>query len=348
MRRETPATVSRKLTRSIGKAGVRPNELRDAAFRQRILSKAFLAKKKWTEHELNGLFAREQAGQRLVLPIWHGISRDDLLTYSPALADRLAKIAETDSRKDIVRSLLTLLGRPIPDAGTSIETAGLNIQRSGEGISRLVSQRQAGSRSQDADDLNPREIELLWNAANDPKGEILHSRTLSGEGMRTNTRQFLEGVDARTAAEWLGALRGLESRGFIEPLSGVRDFFTVTSVGYEAADRLQGFARWNAESIVLRTHYMNAPVQEHVIGCAGIIAIPARYFPDQIGADGSVARSLKERRCLLVEGIKQRPPDGWIPTEVEFSDTIAGQIELFRVEGAAEVPPSRLKLPILD
>jgi hypothetical protein len=81
-----------------------------------VLSKAFLGKKKWTEHELNGLFAREQAGQKLVLPIWHGIRRNDLLAYSPALADRLAKIAENDTVDDIVRSLLELLGRPIPDA----------------------------------------------------------------------------------------------------------------------------------------------------------------------------------------------------------------------------------------
>ena len=315
-----------------------------------VLSKAFLAKKKWTEHELNGLFAREQAGRSLVLPIWHDISRDDLLAYSPTLADRLAKIAGNDSRNDIVRSLLDLLGRPLPDAAVSKRgtVGGFHVQQAGEGISRPVSRRHARGGSQDADELDPREIELLWNAANDPKGEILHSKTLSGEGMRANTRQFLEAADARTAAEWLGAFRGLESRGLIEPLSGDRDFFRVTSIGYEVADRLEGFARWNAESIVLRAHYMNAPTQEHVIGCAGIIAIPARYFPDQIGADGSVARSLKERRCLLVEGIKQRPPDSWIPTEVEFSDTIAGQIELFRVEGAAVVPPSRLKLPILD
>ena len=38
MRRETPVTVSRKLIRRIVKAGGHPNELRDAAFRQRILS----------------------------------------------------------------------------------------------------------------------------------------------------------------------------------------------------------------------------------------------------------------------------------------------------------------------
>lgn len=277
-----------------------------------------------------------------------GVARDDLLAYSPALADRIAKIAGNDSREDIVRSLLDLLGRPILDADARKRrmAGGLHSLQTRE--RRIVSLRQARGGSQDADDLDPREIELLWNAANDPKGEILHSKTLSGEGMRANTRQFLEGPDARTAAEWMGALRGLESRGLVEPLGGDRDFFRVTSEGYEAADWLEGFARWNVESIVLRAQYMNAPAQEHVIACNGIIAIPARYFPDQFAADGSVARSLKERRCLLVEGIKQRPPIGWNPTEVEFSDTIAGQVELFRVEGATVVPPSRLKLPILD
>jgi TIR domain len=38
-----------------------------------VLSKAFLAGKKWTEHELNALFAREELGKKLILPIWHGI-----------------------------------------------------------------------------------------------------------------------------------------------------------------------------------------------------------------------------------------------------------------------------------
>ena len=110
---------------------------------------------------------------------------------------------------------------------------------------------------------------------------------------------------------------------------------------------LEGFARWNAESIVLRAHYVNAPAQEHVIRCKGIIAVPARYFPDQFGADGSIARSLKERRSLLVEGIKQRPPDGWDPTEVEFNDSIAGHVERFSVDGAMLIRPTCLKLPIL-
>lgn len=76
-----------------------------------VLSKSFLARKKWTEYELNSLFAREQAGKKLILPIWHGITRDDLIQYGPAFADRLAKISSVDTYADIVRSLLAMLGR---------------------------------------------------------------------------------------------------------------------------------------------------------------------------------------------------------------------------------------------
>lgn len=76
-----------------------------------VLSKAYLAKRKWTEHELDSLFAREELGQITILPIWHGVVRKDLLEYDPSLADRLAKISETDSYDDIVGSVLRKLGR---------------------------------------------------------------------------------------------------------------------------------------------------------------------------------------------------------------------------------------------
>ena len=77
-----------------------------------VFSKAFLKKKKWTEHELNALFAKEEPGKKVILPIWHGITRDDLIEYSPAFADRLAKNSITDGYADIVESLLSMLGRP--------------------------------------------------------------------------------------------------------------------------------------------------------------------------------------------------------------------------------------------
>jgi hypothetical protein len=76
-----------------------------------VFSKAFLGRKKWTEYELNSLFALEQSSRKVILPIWHGITHADLIQYSPAFADRLAKISSTDSYGDIVESLLEMLGR---------------------------------------------------------------------------------------------------------------------------------------------------------------------------------------------------------------------------------------------
>jgi hypothetical protein len=54
-----------------------------------ILSKEFFGKN-WPAYELNGLLAREVAGAKVILPIWHGIEKSDLLRYSPSLADKFA------------------------------------------------------------------------------------------------------------------------------------------------------------------------------------------------------------------------------------------------------------------
>jgi hypothetical protein len=76
-----------------------------------VFSKSFLKKKHWTEHELDGLFARERGGRTVILPIWHKISDKELLKYSPAFADRIAMISKRDSKADIVREMKRLLGR---------------------------------------------------------------------------------------------------------------------------------------------------------------------------------------------------------------------------------------------
>jgi hypothetical protein len=54
-----------------------------------ILSPAFFAKK-WPEYELRGLTAKELSGSKVILPIWHNVSHDDVLGYSPPLADKRA------------------------------------------------------------------------------------------------------------------------------------------------------------------------------------------------------------------------------------------------------------------
>lgn len=54
-----------------------------------VLSPSFFAKN-WPQYELDGMVAREVAGQKVILPLWHKVSKNEVLAYSPTLADRVA------------------------------------------------------------------------------------------------------------------------------------------------------------------------------------------------------------------------------------------------------------------
>jgi hypothetical protein len=54
-----------------------------------VLSEAFF-KKEWPQRELDGLFSREVNGEKIILPIWHKISKNEVLNFSPLIADMLA------------------------------------------------------------------------------------------------------------------------------------------------------------------------------------------------------------------------------------------------------------------
>lgn len=56
-----------------------------------VLSPAFFGKG-WPDYELNGLVTREVAGgDQLILPVWHNVSKADVIKYSPSLADKVAR-----------------------------------------------------------------------------------------------------------------------------------------------------------------------------------------------------------------------------------------------------------------
>jgi hypothetical protein len=69
-----------------------------------VLSPAFFAKN-WPQYELNGLTVREMDGHKVILPIWHNVGRDDVLAYSPTLADKIALATQRLSIKKIARAL---------------------------------------------------------------------------------------------------------------------------------------------------------------------------------------------------------------------------------------------------
>jgi hypothetical protein len=73
-----------------------------------IISPNFIAKK-WPEYELNGMIAREMDGHKVVLPIWHKVSKNEVINFSPSLADKLALNTAIHTINEIVNSLKEFL-----------------------------------------------------------------------------------------------------------------------------------------------------------------------------------------------------------------------------------------------
>jgi TIR domain len=58
-----------------------------------VLSKHFFSKE-WPQNELDGLMSREIAGTKVILPIWHKITAEEVRANSPILAGRVAAKSE--------------------------------------------------------------------------------------------------------------------------------------------------------------------------------------------------------------------------------------------------------------
>lgn len=72
-----------------------------------VVSTAFFAKQ-WPQYELNGLVTREMAGSKVILPIWHKVSKDEVAAHSPTLADKLALNTSVKSVAEIAQELAQL------------------------------------------------------------------------------------------------------------------------------------------------------------------------------------------------------------------------------------------------
>ncbi len=75
-----------------------------------VLSPSFI-NKGWTNYELDGIVTRSMDGSQVMLPIWHDLTKQQVIDYSPSLADKLARstgmhtIQEiADEIADVIRS----------------------------------------------------------------------------------------------------------------------------------------------------------------------------------------------------------------------------------------------------
>ncbi len=78
-----------------------------------VLSKAFFGKG-WPNYELDGLVTKSVDGDQVLLPIWHSITKDEVVSYSPSLADKLARNTTMQTVEEIAEEIVeVVLGEPV-------------------------------------------------------------------------------------------------------------------------------------------------------------------------------------------------------------------------------------------
>jgi hypothetical protein len=73
-----------------------------------VLSQDFF-REGWTNYELDGLVTRAVSGEQVLLPIWHNITKQQLIDYSPSLADKLARSTATHTVEEIAAEIIDVI-----------------------------------------------------------------------------------------------------------------------------------------------------------------------------------------------------------------------------------------------
>lgn len=86
--------------------------LRKSKFGVAVLSPDYIKDGKyWTKAELDGLFQLESVNGKILLPIWHKLTKKDVMKYSPIIGNKLAMTTATMTPAEIAAELLPLLPR---------------------------------------------------------------------------------------------------------------------------------------------------------------------------------------------------------------------------------------------
>ncbi|MFM2590988.1 DUF1883 domain-containing protein [Vibrio sp. TBV020] len=73
-----------------------------------VLSPSFI-KKGWTNYELDGMVTKSISGEQILLPIWHNITKQEVVDFSPSLADKVARSTATHTIEEISAEIAELL-----------------------------------------------------------------------------------------------------------------------------------------------------------------------------------------------------------------------------------------------
>lgn len=73
-----------------------------------VLSRNFI-RKGWTNYELDGIITKAVSGEQVMLPIWHNITKQEIVDYSPSLADKLARNTSSSTIDEIADEIAELI-----------------------------------------------------------------------------------------------------------------------------------------------------------------------------------------------------------------------------------------------
>jgi hypothetical protein len=73
-----------------------------------VLSRSFFGKG-WTNYELDGLVTRSVDGDQVLLPVWHDITKQEVIEYSPSLADKVARSTATHTVQEIAAEIIAVI-----------------------------------------------------------------------------------------------------------------------------------------------------------------------------------------------------------------------------------------------
>lgn len=73
-----------------------------------VISRSFI-KKGWTNYELDGLMTKAVSGQQTLLPIWHDITKQEVIDYSPSLADKVARNTAQKTVEEIAEEIAEMI-----------------------------------------------------------------------------------------------------------------------------------------------------------------------------------------------------------------------------------------------
>lgn len=84
--------------------------LKNSKFGIVVISPNYIAEGKyWTKAEFDGLFQMESVNGKVLLPIWHNITKQEVLNYSPIVANKKALSTGNMTIDEIAKEVFEIL-----------------------------------------------------------------------------------------------------------------------------------------------------------------------------------------------------------------------------------------------